>query len=281
MDGNSDLTGAARRRVCEFLHHPRTTPEPPPLPPCSCLKATISAGEIPPWDSETRAGHLRTMVTAPTQRPRETAMDMFRGEAHCVDLHILFSTKIISSLHAITVIPPLSINSSTFAETPSNTPADSDFSLLSLNRELHHDRPNNRFGRHLGRLLHDSILEPHRRPKDQKLTRDTWSTYIRQPVAAGKPPRKSSSEVGKAVRARLPSSNGQQGKNSNMFNSPLQKTLEETDMISEDCLRQLIRLCEAAVDHQPIRADLTAHSAHIPHGRLQLSGLHHWHIAVG
>ena len=179
------------------------------------------------------------------------------------------------------MIPPLSINPSAFAEAPPNCPVNSSFSLLSLNRELHHDRPSNRFGRHLGRLLRDSILEPHRCPKDQRPTRDTWSTYIWQPIAAGKPPRKSSSEVGEAVWTRLPSSNGQQGKSSSIFNSPLQKTLEEADMISEDCLRQLIRLCEAAVGHQPIRADLTAHSAHIPHGRLQLSGLHHWHIAVG
>ena len=154
-----------------------------------------------------------------------------------VDLHVLFSINIISSLHAITVIPPLSINSSAFAEAPSHCPVNSSLSLLSPNREFHHDRPSNSFGHHLGRLPHHSVLEPHRHPKDQRPTRDTWSTYIRQPIAAGKPPCKSSSEVGEAVWTRFPSSNGQQGKSSNIFNSPLQKTLEEADIILEDCLR--------------------------------------------
>jgi len=46
--------GAARRRGCANFS---TTTEPPRLPPCSCLKATTSAGEISPWDSETQAGH--------------------------------------------------------------------------------------------------------------------------------------------------------------------------------------------------------------------------------
>jgi hypothetical protein len=49
----------------------------------------------------------------------------------------------------------------------------------------------------------------------------------------------------------------------------------------ENHFRQHLRLGQIPLDHAPIQPDLAAHVAHLPQGRVQLTGVHHWHVSVG
>ena len=49
----------------------------------------------------------------------------------------------------------------------------------------------------------------------------------------------------------------------------------------ENRLRQHLRLRQALLGHQPVRADLAPQAPHLPHRRLQLCRLHHRDLALG